>query len=103
MIHFKCTSCQYECSAPDDEVGNVMMCPSCYTKQRILPPNTNEEIETAEKSEAIYETHHSGIIKEYKADVPVYCLLCHTLMYAEKSHIGTELTCPDCGTKTIVR
>ena len=34
--------------------------------------------------------------------IPVLCGLCGTLMYAEKSQIGTKIRCPDCETYTTV-
>ncbi|MDR3199070.1 MAG: hypothetical protein LBU34_14480 [Planctomycetaceae bacterium] len=38
---------------------------------------------------------------EYRT-IRVYCKLCGTMMYASDTQVGTELTCPDCNTKTIV-
>jgi len=103
MIHFPCDSCHYEVSAPEDEVGKYMLCPSCFSRLRIPPPKTNEKIEQAEAANQIYGMHDSGIVKEYNETIPVYCSLCHTLMYAAPERIGSFITCPDCGTKTQVR
>jgi len=103
MIHFPCSSCRYEVSAPDDKVGTFMLCPSCFTRQRIPPPVTNEKIEEAQAADQIYGLRTGEKIKEYKETIPVYCQLCHTLMYASVERIGSYLTCPDCGTKTQVR
>ena len=35
--------------------------------------------------------------------VPVSCRLCQTLMYARPDQVGTSLSCPDCGAKTVVK
>jgi DNA-directed RNA polymerase subunit RPC12/RpoP len=34
--------------------------------------------------------------------IPFYCRLCGTLLRGSVAEVGTELTCPDCGTKTVV-
>jgi len=103
MIHFPCTSCHYEVSAPEDEVGKYILCPSCFTRLRIPPPVTNEQIEKAQASEEIYEIRTpEKREKEYNDTIPVYCKLCHTLMYAAPERIGSHITCPDCGTKTLI-
>jgi len=103
MIYFPCSSCRYEVSAPEDKVGTFILCPSCFTRQRIPPPVTNEKIEEAQAADQIYVLRTGEKIKEYKETIPVYCQLCHTLMHASVERIGSYLTCPDCGTKTQVR
>jgi hypothetical protein len=35
--------------------------------------------------------------------IPINCWLCDTLMYALREQVGTELTCPDCGSRTGVK
>jgi len=80
-----------------------MLCSSCFARQRIPPPVTNEKIEEAQAMGQIYELRTSEKIKEYKETVPVYCQLCRTLMYGSVERIGAYLTCPDCGTKTQIR
>jgi DNA-directed RNA polymerase subunit M/transcription elongation factor TFIIS len=102
MLYFPCNSCHNEVSAPEDEVGQFMFCPHCYTRQRVPPPQTSEKIENAEVSEQIYELRKGEKVKEYKDNIPVYCSLCRTLMYAAAEKIGSHLTCPDCGTKNLV-
>jgi uncharacterized paraquat-inducible protein A len=103
MIYFPCNGCRYEVSAPDEDVGKYMLCPSCFTRLRIPPPKTNERIEAAQAADQIYEVRVGEKVKEYKDTIPVYCQLCHTLMYASRERIGSFLTCPDCGTKTQIR
>ena len=109
MNHFLCESCHYEVSAPDDEetIGHYMLCPACYSRIRIPPPVTNEKIEMAEALDQIYALHSDDSTEEphddYQHNIPVYCQVCHTLMYAAPERLGSYLTCPDCGTKTQVR
>ena len=102
MIYFPCNSCHYEVSAPDDAIGNYVLCPSCFTRLQIPPPRTNESIEQAQAADQIYGVRIGEAIKEYKDTMPVYCKLCHTLMYASAERIGSHLICPDCGTKTLI-
>ena len=103
MIHFPCSSCHYDVSAPDDDVGKFMLCPSCFARQRIPPPRTNETIETAQAADQIYELYSETNPKKYKETIPMYCPLCHTFMHAAPERIGSHITCPDCGTKTLIR
>ena len=103
MIYFPCSSCRYEISAPEDTVGTFMLCPSCFARQRIPPPVTNEKIEEAQATGQIYELRTGEKIREYKETIPVYCQLCRTLMYGSVERIGSYLSCPDCGTKTQIR
>jgi formylmethanofuran dehydrogenase subunit E len=104
MIHFPCDSCHYEVSAPDDEVGNFMLCPSCFARLRIPPPKTNEKIEDALASNQIYgmSTGDSKEAEKYKKMIQIHCRVCNTLMYAARERIGEHMICPDCGTKTLV-
>jgi len=103
MIYFTCSGCRYEVSAPEDKVGEYVLCPSCFTRQLVPPPKTNDKIEAAKAADQIYGLRDKEIVKEYKNNIPVHCQLCHTLMYAAPERIGSFLTCPDCGTKTPVR
>ena len=103
MIYFPCDSCHYEVSAPDEDVGKHMLCPSCFTRLRIPPPKTNEKIEKAEAADQIYSVRDGETSKKYTETLPVVCPVCRTLMYAAPERIGSFLTCPDCGTKTQVR
>ena len=104
MIHFPCNSCHYEISAPADEVGKNMLCPSCFTRQRIPPPQTDDKIDEAQAADQIYGVS-AGDGKEtdkYKEMIPIYCRICNTLMYATHERIGEHIACPDCGTKALV-
>ena len=103
MIYFPCSSCHYEVSAPEDDVGKYMLCPSCFTQLRIPPPKTNEKIEAAQAADQIYGVRIEETVKEYKDIIQVYCQLCNTLMYASVERTGSFATCPDCGTKTLIR
>ena len=106
MIYFPCSGCRYEVSAPDDEVGQYLLCPSCFTRLRIPPPKTNEKIKAAQATDQIYELRtgeESEKGKKYNDTIPVYCKVCRTLMYAPAERIGQFLVCPDCGTKTQIR
>jgi len=104
MIYFPCNSCHYEVSAPEDEVGKYMLCPSCFTRQRIPPPQTNEAIEEAQALDQIYGlcSGDGEESEEYQSMIPVYCKVCHTLMYAAAERLGDHIACPDCGTKNLV-
>ena len=81
-----------------------MLCPSCFTRQRIPPPQTNEKIEEAQATDQIYGLcpGRGEETKETQEMVPVYCQVCHTLMYATRERIGEYMTCPDCGTKNLI-
>ncbi|MDR0338567.1 MAG: hypothetical protein LBI18_15960 [Planctomycetaceae bacterium] len=57
------------------------------------PNNTSKET---------YALHNGNTPVNNSSTIRVYCKLCGTMMYASDAQIGTELTCPDCETKTIV-
>ena len=103
MIYFPCSSCHYEVSAPDDAVGKHVLCPSCFTRLRVPPPKTNKTIEAAQATDEIYKLRSSEEVNVYNGTIPVYCQLCHTLMYVAPERIGSYVTCPECGTKTQIR
>ncbi|MDR2757218.1 MAG: hypothetical protein LBC20_16090 [Planctomycetaceae bacterium] len=64
-----------------------------WNEQPILPDPS------AKETYALRDVNTSA--PEYQT-IRVYCKLCGTMMYASDTQIGTELTCPDCETKTIV-
>jgi DNA-directed RNA polymerase subunit RPC12/RpoP len=80
-----------------------MFCPVCYCE--LIVPYIDaayaEVVESKMDADEVYDLHRSGVFKVYDG-IPVYCKLCRTLMYASEDQIGSELTCPDCGVKTIV-
>jgi hypothetical protein len=44
----------------------------------------------------------SELIASQPKYIPVNCRLCGTLMHATEPQIGNKLTCPDCGSQTVV-
>jgi DNA-directed RNA polymerase subunit RPC12/RpoP len=64
-----------------------------WDEQQITPHQSDKETYTLRDG--------NNSVPQYQT-IRVYCKLCGTMMYASDSQIGTELTCPDCETKTIV-
>jgi DNA-directed RNA polymerase subunit RPC12/RpoP len=74
---------------PEERARDGLM----WDEQQITPNQSDKE------TYALRD--HNNSIPEYQT-IRVYCKLCGTMMYASDSQIGTELTCPDCETKTVV-
>lgn len=123
---FPCPICHTNIGVKRAQAGSEMTCPDCHAKITVpmsVLETAREKIDKQldgifdglDASADTYELSANNRHEKFdpsevearkerdKNRLPVYCDLCHTLMYAEKSQIGEKLTCPDCGTKTPVR
>jgi DNA-directed RNA polymerase subunit M/transcription elongation factor TFIIS len=74
---------------PEERARDGLM----WDEQQITPHQSGKET---------YALRDENISAPQYQTIRVYCKLCGTMMYASGSQVGTELTCPDCETKTIV-
>lgn len=104
-----CPVCRTNLTVSREQVGTEILCPECET-QVAVPPSFAAEFEEPvsprpgpQISGATY-----GLAGEapdstgFGSLIPVLCGLCGTRLYARPGQVGTEMTCPDCGTKTRV-
>ena len=126
---YPCPICHALIAITPEMPGTTTICPDCGTsvaipadvsttiaaealptlrERPILPPPL-----PGEESNQLYGLRQTASLPgvAYSSDAalagpevfPVWCRLCGTIMHATEEQIGTELTCPDCETKTLVR
>ena len=121
-----CPVCYADVAVTKSQINTTIECPDCGTKlpvtqqafdegkarqeqlRRHQSPIDPRRGESGSRGGDIYGVRSgetpSGDNRRGGEDlIPVYCTLCGTLMYARPSQIGTELTCPDCETKVVVK
>ena len=109
-VSFPCRICQTVLSARVEHEGKKAKCPDCYTLNVVPPPPKQKPKQTPQamhgQQYALWEVDEAPLPSELAAKLPqffpVHCSLCNTLMQAYPKQIGSKLTCPDCGTKTVV-
>ncbi len=109
LIAVKCHICQSRTHTERKNLGKKIRCSECGT---VLP------IAEAAKSPAQMRKPHKideAGVGEYgvgsprqsaaarqEISIPFHCRLCETLLRGSLAEVGAKLTCPDCGTKTVV-
>jgi DNA-directed RNA polymerase subunit M/transcription elongation factor TFIIS len=93
-----CSQCHEPLYPRREDAGGVVSCPACGAKVTVpheepLPEPTGDEYAVGD---ADYRARRVTYIK-------LACPTCRTLLYAEPSRVGSEMTCPDCGVKVLVR
>jgi hypothetical protein len=111
--------------ATEDEVGQELLCPDCYTPVVVPPPSDDpgqkgpaiphsvddeyavrgeKEEEQEERGGGPKEAEKSGKKPSAGDEVflPVVCHLCETRMYATPAQVGEFMLCPTCDTPAVV-
>jgi DNA-directed RNA polymerase subunit M/transcription elongation factor TFIIS len=120
FVSLRCPVCNTNIAVSKEQIGKILTCPDCNTNVRV-PDLIAEKFKLAEEKWSklnqkqfnhstptpqtnpdIYELNSNNTTTNFTKTIRVYCKLCGTLMYASESQIGSELTCPDCATKTTV-
>ena len=112
----RCTVCSANIAVRKEQIGQEVVCPDCETTM-LVPPDIAGRIDAAlndtldkimlgldnTPAKDIYGFYDGNSPQKNETGrIPVHCILCNTLMYASDEQVGTELTCPDCDTKTVV-
>lgn len=105
-----CPVCHARMHPETSQIGRQAICPDCGTATTVerppapppkKPPRTADEI-----GEYPLATETPATPKRIPASeqeyVAVVCSLCHTRMLATADQVGSKMTCPDCGTATVV-
>ncbi len=106
-----CDLCDTLMSATKAMIGQKLTCPDCGRETLVRPPENNDLEKPGTKA---FEggTHYRAdeTPRSYLGEpgaatrlVPVVCSLCETRMYAPESEIGQYKTCPDCGTRNLIK
>ncbi len=96
-----CSLCHTRMLATEEQVGQVMVCPDCGTRNTVPPPSADSKALAPEAMEA-YEL--AGTSKaptpaqEAAASFTFTCPLCHTRLQAARNQAGQSIICPDCRT-----
>jgi DNA-directed RNA polymerase subunit RPC12/RpoP len=107
-IAVTCGVCGTRISAGQEQAGQQVACPDCGTPCLVVLPVEADAVEAAAgrpvEEYAIREDggDSAGGARIEEALIPVFCPLCHTLMQTPESLVGQQITCPDCGTATVV-
>ena len=114
LISFPCDTCNTNIGVRKEQVGEEIICAECG-KKIIVPKSIAIKAEARiqdklDKARALMSPRatyalHNGIAmltNEWQKPFRFLCRVCGTALFATKEQIGTELSCPDCETKTKV-
>jgi DNA-directed RNA polymerase subunit RPC12/RpoP len=99
-IHVRCPSCQTAVDAPRSQLGKTVTCPDCHTEMKVRDKKTAVTENSGRDQAATSRAQRS--ISGHTDSFGYACSLCGTRLYAHVSQIGTEGSCPDCHSSTLV-
>jgi predicted Zn finger-like uncharacterized protein len=109
LILVMCHLCDTPLYGTRSQIGTELKCPDCGARTVLRAPRPKRTVIPAALSGEQYELWetyeappHGAPKQEGPAPLQVNCWLCDTLMYARLDQVGTEVTCPDCGSRTLV-
>jgi DNA-directed RNA polymerase subunit RPC12/RpoP len=98
-VTFRCPQCLKTLQAPATLGGKQTRCPQCQMLLKVplrsTPPGKGEEYQV--------RGGDGPSAAEQEPCVLVVCAVCNARMHPPESQIGQQISCPDCGTPTIVR
>jgi DNA-directed RNA polymerase subunit RPC12/RpoP len=105
-IAFECPVCRTRMTAPEEQVGQQIACPDC--RKSVTVPAKHDPRPRKQpvplEAYALCEDYDPASPPSPRPQyVPVHCGLCGTLMQVALERVGSSVTCPDCGTATVVR
>ncbi len=109
LITVTCPICATRASTKRKNLGKKIRCVECGTAVPIVEaPKSPEQMHKPQKIDearvgeyGVGSPGQPGTAHE-EATIPFHCRLCESLMRGSRAEVGTEKTCPDCGTKTFV-
>ncbi|MDR1963790.1 MAG: hypothetical protein LBQ50_08425 [Planctomycetaceae bacterium] len=112
LMSLRCPVCHTYITVSKEQIGTNVVCPECERAVRV-PESIGDKAERVLSDRQMmfgdpgtYTLRNGDIpVADHRSTNPairVYCRLCGTMMYASEDQIGSELTCPDCETKTLV-
>ena len=108
-VGFYCRVCDTRLVAHTKDVGKQAKCPDCGAKNVVPPPPKTRPKRPPRamhgEQYGVWGVDEAPLPSEMSSRqpkfYPVYCRVCDTLMQAHAKQVGTNLTCPDCGAKTV--
>lgn len=109
LITVTCPICATRATTNRKNLGKKIRCVECGTAVAIVEaPKSPEQLRKPQKIDEArvgeYGVRNAGQAGTTHEDVtiPFNCRLCESLMRGTLAEVGTEKTCDDCGTKTVV-
>ena len=109
LINVVCPICRTRAYTYRKNLGKTLRCAECGTAVPIVEqPKSQEQTRRPQKIDENAVGQYGVSSPDLAAasgeqvTIPFHCRLCDTLMRGSLAEVGTQLVCPDCGTKTIV-
>jgi DNA-directed RNA polymerase subunit M/transcription elongation factor TFIIS len=106
-IPVRCPLCDTLMHGTEDQVGQHLLCPDCYTPVVVPPPaeapaKPSHRVDDEYQLQQEIERPAAAPRVEKKPLIPVVCRLCDARMYARPEQAGELICCPDCSTPVVV-
>jgi len=113
-LPLRCPLCRTHLQAREDQIGQQIACPDCYTSVLVERPDNEPPLSKPKKeSSPVAGGDGYGLVDEVAASTshqraadPAYfathCPQCGTHMQAREDQVGQEMTCPDCQQPMVV-
>lgn len=109
LITVTCPICATRCSTQRTKLGQQIQCVECGTLLQIAEAPKSlgqtrrpQKIDQAGIGEYGVSSAGQSAAVPQEVTIPFHCRLCGTLLRGTLADVGGKLTCPDCGTKTVV-
>lgn len=109
LIAVTCPICKTRAYTAGKNLGKKVRCAECGTVMPAVETaktqaqaNRPQKIDETAVGEYGVSSPGGSAKRQEEITVPFHCRLCNTLLRGTLAQVGTELTCPDCGTKTVV-
>ena len=98
-IRFRCDQCQAGLEARRSEIGGKIRCPYCHAAQTV-PAASRSDVVDEGYAVTPADAPPAASAENY---VSIVCGLCGTRLHGAREQIGQALTCPDCGTVSVLK
>ena len=102
VLRLKCPACQSWLRVPAAWEGSPCQCPHCGGQFCVPDRPSDEPTVPQQPSNSAGPPVRDDARSSSIPTIPVICPVCETRMHARHDQVGESLTCPDCGTATIV-
>ncbi len=109
LVTITCPVCATRVSTERSNLGKKVRCVECGTVITVAEAPKSlgqtrrpQTIDQARVGEYGVNLTGQATAASQQVTIPFHCRLCDTLLRGTLAEVGQELTCPDCGTKTIV-
>ena len=102
LIRFRCVRCQYPLKIDSGAAGKKLHCPVCYHELTVPVESTVKAVDPLQLYAADEKPVDVREMRHRREFASLRCKVCLTNIAVRKEQIGSEVICPDCGTKTVV-